>query len=149
MTVLHMSESDALTGLLNRQSFEARMKQPPACSSLTCVYVDANDLHKTNNTYGHAAGDKLLYCVAQAMLEAFGDEQVFRIGGDEFVAIAPDLSVEKALQLLSEVRQNVESHGYSISAGMERATTPCSLMPLLNSAEAKMSAEKERYHIVR
>ena len=119
LQVLHMSESDQLTGLLNRWCFDRRLKEPvPEGSSVTCVYVDANDLHRINNDYGHDAGDRLLCSVSGAMQDVFGDEQVYRVGGDEFVAVMPGIGIREAGELVSRVRRQVEADGYSVSVGL-------------------------------
>ena len=146
-----MSQSDALTGLLNRHCYEQRIAEPvgPEHSSLTCLYADANGLHRINNEQGHDAGDALLCCVADAMRDIFGDEQVFRIGGDEFVALLPDEELAAVREKTAELRKRVEARGYSVAVGMERGLAPCSIRPMLRSAELKMQEDKQRWHTAR
>ena len=57
-----LSETDLLTGLFNRNSYEQKLKTYSSmCNQvLPCVYVDVNGLHELNNTRGHAAEDKML-----------------------------------------------------------------------------------------
>jgi diguanylate cyclase (GGDEF) domain len=82
-----MAEADSLTGLRNRNSFEQRLGSyaEKAQRTVACVYIDANGLHKLNNTQGHAAGDAMLQYLAEQMVYRFGREDVYRIGGDEFM----------------------------------------------------------------
>lgn len=90
LQIIHMSIYDNLTGLLNRNSYEANLSAYiDSCNEMiACIYIDANGLHELNNFYGHAAGDKMLQSVADLLKEMFGPEDSFRIGGDEFVAFA-------------------------------------------------------------
>ena len=61
--------TDVLTGLRNRFCYEHALEgvldadAAPAC----CLYIDANGLHDLNNTLGHAAGDAMLVCIADAL----------------------------------------------------------------------------------
>ena len=89
MEVLHLSTSDPLTGLLNRRSFEESveaLQTTPPMSVMIC-YVDVNGLHELNYAKGHEAGDRLLTATAQELLKRFGENSVFRVGGDEFMLL--------------------------------------------------------------
>lgn len=85
-----------LTGLLNRNSYEKNvLEYPGRCrESVTCIYVDVNGLHTLNDSKGHAAGDEMLRAVAGALRDCFGEKDVYRIGGDEFVVFARDEALE-------------------------------------------------------
>ena len=146
--VLHMSESDALTELHNRRSYEEHLSAFPAqCrKTVACVYLDANGLHELNETQGHDAGDAMLCCVAEALRAQFGDEDTYRIGGDEFVALAADMSWDELRQRIDAVRTAIEEAGYSIAVGMEQNTLPCTMGALIRSAEAKMFSDKNRIY---
>ena len=73
---------DVQTGTLNRRAFveaEARKTLPWAVA-----LVDVDSLKWVNDVLGHAAGDKLLLEVASALQARLGDDNVYRMGGDEF-----------------------------------------------------------------
>ena len=95
----NLAERDQLTKLCNRTSYEHRIPAyPDRCkASLACIYADANGLHELNETGGHLAGDSMLCCIADALRDLFGEDHTYRIGGDEFVAFAPDVE-EAALR---------------------------------------------------
>ena len=87
-----LSQTDALTGLLNRRGFEARLKDVVAHAKLTgsggaLVYVDFDNFKQINDRHGHAQGDAALRAGAELLRRAFrtGD-LVARLGGDEFAA---------------------------------------------------------------
>ena len=88
---------DALTGLQNRNSYKKAVQafDNTEAASMACVYVDANGLHELNNRQGHEAGDVMLKTVAHILLEHFNQEEVFRIGGDEFVALLTGISAKE------------------------------------------------------
>ena len=90
-----VARTDNLTGLPNRQAFEETFQHYQAVLArhperhLALFMLDLNGLKRTNDQYGHAAGDALLNHMAQQLRTLCRqDEQIFRIGGDEFVLLA-------------------------------------------------------------
>lgn len=84
-----MASTDALTGLYNRahsiELMEEYIGDHPAAQT-AIMYMDLDNFKSVNDTMGHAAGDSLLICVANAMRSYFGEDAVLgRIGGDEFI----------------------------------------------------------------
>lgn len=84
-----MAATDALTGLYNRaHSLElmAQYIRENRDMATAVIYMDLDNFKTVNDTLGHAAGDSMLVCVANAMRSYFGREAVLgRIGGDEFI----------------------------------------------------------------
>ena len=64
--------------------------------------LDTNDLKKVNDTYGHERGDVYLQTCSQLICKVFAHSPVFRIGGDEFVAILEHMDYELREALLVE-----------------------------------------------
>lgn len=88
------AEHDALTGLLNRQAFE-QFKDELRTSSdpIALLLIDVDVFKSINDTYGHETGDRALIKVARLLKESFrSTDYVFRIGGDEFALILPDIT---------------------------------------------------------
>ena len=88
---------DQLTGLLNRASLEAELRQAQSSSPLShLLLIDLDRFKRVNDTLGHSAGDALLRQTGAVISEVIGAAgKVFRIGGDEFAAIVcgvPDLA---------------------------------------------------------
>lgn len=142
--VKEQGERDLLTRLNNRNRFETdREHHAEWCQhSLTCVYLDVNGLHELNNREGHEAGDRLLQTVAELVRSKFGDRFSYRIGGDEFVALLPDTSREKAALLVREVRALLTEAGASVSIGVGYSTDVLSIEGVIRSAEQAMFEEK-------
>lgn len=103
------SVHDELTGLLNRRGLFAVapaqldvVRQHSIGGAL--LYFDVDGLKATNDRYGHAAGDDLLRSAAGVLRAAFREaDTVARVGGDEFVVIATDISRDEHPAMLTRV----------------------------------------------
>ena len=87
-----LAEEDALTGLLNRRSFdsilEQRLAQRRPEETVAMVLLDLDGFKQINDNHGHEFGDQVLRLTAQRLLQVFREEDsLTRIGGDEFAAI--------------------------------------------------------------
>ena len=89
-----LAYTDLLTGIPNRQDFERRAERmtEEELKQSAVLFMDANDLKKANDEYGHEAGDQLLKVVGQSLSKACLKTRSFcaRYGGDEFVACIID-----------------------------------------------------------
>lgn len=86
-----MSFSDQLTGVMNRNAYERKIKSMFARGgSVGLILADVNGLKQTNDNEGHAASDRLIIETAHALAKEFGVERVFRTGGDEFLVVLQD-----------------------------------------------------------
>jgi len=104
--VERLSQYDALTGLPNRILLTDRLQQAMAQVlrrglQLAVVYLDLDGFKAFNDHRGHKAGDELLLHVAQRLKAALPEDATLaRMGGDEFVAVLPDLPHVAAAQPL-------------------------------------------------
>ncbi|MGN0670395.1 MAG: diguanylate cyclase domain-containing protein, partial [Oscillospiraceae bacterium] len=88
------SRQDALTGLWNRSYTEENVNQL-LCEGVhgTLFMIDMDNFKAINDNYGHIAGDKTLKMFAETLEEYFEEGDILcRIGGDEFVVFAPNLT---------------------------------------------------------
>lgn len=143
-----MATTDLLTNLKNRNAYEQTISQyeENLPASLSCVYADANGLHELNNSQGHAAGDRMLQTVATAFVELFGQEHVYRIGGDEFLVfteIDSDCTSEKAMAAKSKASEA----GYHVSIGTASTKEHDNVGAVIKSAEQRMYEDKKRYYM--
>lgn len=148
LQIIHLSEYDSLTGLLNRNSYEQNLPTyMDVCKkSIACIYIDANGLHELNNSLGHAAGDKMLQSVADILKEKFGPEDTFRIGGDEFVAFAIDIDEQEVEERVNQIKEDTHRQGYHLSIGVAYAAAFDDINRLIRTAEQRMYEEKVRFY---
>jgi diguanylate cyclase (GGDEF)-like protein len=114
---------DPLTGLANRRFIltqlggmvsGARRHHRP----LTIAVIDIDHFKAVNDTHGHAQGDKVLAAVAHAMREHLrAEDQLGRLGGEEFLALLPDTGADMAPAALEKLRASVEEVGVTVSIG--------------------------------
>lgn len=89
------SETDPLTGVLNRRGWDQCCeREEQRCrdlgSPLAVLVIDLDDLKRTNDRFGHAAGDARIVAVARHLADGLGDGAILaRVGGDEFAALLP------------------------------------------------------------
>ena len=105
---LHFSAyRDSLTGLRNVTSYKnlaANLDEEieNKTANFGVAVFDLNQLKNTNDTYGHDAGDKLIVTAANVISNVFKRSPVFRIGGDEFLAILQHRDLEEREELFAQ-----------------------------------------------
>lgn len=95
-----LSETDRMTGILNRGGGEAKIREmmDSGRSGMFCL-LDADKFKSINDNYGHGVGDKVLIEIANCLKKSFRDNDiVLRLGGDEFAAYAPTVVNENVGQ---------------------------------------------------
>ena len=93
---------DKLTGLLNKGAVEEKLDALCRRKSGYLMMIDLDSFKLVNDIYGHEMGDKVLVVFADILKEALGEESIIgRIGGDEFVAFAPDFQRENKIRKIS------------------------------------------------
>lgn len=111
-----LSAIDPLTGLMNRRYFDKRLiaecrRSKREMSNLSLAMLDIDHFKKINDTYGHLCGDHCLKEFATILKETIKrpSDIICRYGGEEFVIILPNTSLEGLAKLLEKVRKNVAS----------------------------------------
>lgn len=84
--MIALIETDPLTGLLNRSSWNDNLeKLSNSESSFAVIFIDIDNFKNINDTYGHQKGDEVLKLTSKWLKNSFRDEDmIFRLGGDEF-----------------------------------------------------------------
>lgn len=142
-----MSTTDQLTGAGNRRGFTEYVKGLPAGTSAAFIYGDLNGLKKVNDDRGHEEGDKLLCKAVEIMNSAVGKRHVFRMGGDEFLVVMPDVNEKQTKRLLQDLRTRYRSSGVSIALGYIVRQAPIeNLDEVLSEADYNMYRDKQRIY---
>ena len=124
---------DALTGILNKNAYnemtESIQKRISSgiCEEFAIVMLDIDNLKHVNDSFGHGYGDRYIINACAHLCETFRNSAVYRIGGDEFVAVLTGRDYAKKFLLMEELRNRsagfvneatIESGAASFSAGL-------------------------------
>jgi diguanylate cyclase (GGDEF)-like protein len=107
--------TDALTGLLNRTSLETTVPELVELARrngtpLTCLMIDLDHFKQVNDTYGHAAGDRVLVETASRFAATVRKSDVLiRYGGEEFLLLLPGTNADGAVTMAARLRDALEA----------------------------------------
>ncbi|GLY28256.1 sensor domain-containing diguanylate cyclase [Kineosporia sp. NBRC 101731] len=129
----------------NRSSADASARR------VSAVAVDVNGLKRVNDTAGHAAGDQLLISVARLLMQHFSPligSMTARVGGDEFVVLVPNHSVEAVLSCADALCASAANllAGAGVSCGIASTTRA---WPHLTATDLFRAADQAQYEAKR
>ena len=125
-----LAETDALTGLANRRALRRRLtddlrRARRYGSPVSLLLVDVDGLKRINDTRGHAAGDRVIRRVADAITATLREADLgARWGGDEFAILLPDTSGDAARRSAARLaghlrfRRGTDADPVSVSVGI-------------------------------
>jgi diguanylate cyclase (GGDEF)-like protein len=111
--IKELANRDGLTNLYNHRYFQERLREIIRDSGerwpVSLLMVEVDQFKAYNDTYGHRQGDKALHSLSRALEQSTHarDGLVARYGGDEFVAILPQVGPREAVNVTREVRDQV------------------------------------------
>ena len=143
---------DELTGVCSRSAMiklTADLMKHRSQKEFGVINMDINGLKQVNDRYGHEAGDRLILENVKAMTDILGTQSLYRIGGDEFLAILTDVSKEEFEQLAARIHAlpKIEG-GVNISAGSCWAGTEMKTAEAIRAADESMYQEKKKYYMM-
>jgi diguanylate cyclase (GGDEF)-like protein len=160
ISLLDYSESDTLTGLRNRKTFERFFEriraQVESDATATAgagndaepywlALVDIDHFKSINDSYGHLFGDEVLLLMSRLMKRAFrGADSLFRFGGEEFVVVLERTSAAGVLIALDRLRNSVAEYQFpqvrhvTISIGATRITRSDIVTTCVERADAAL-----------
>ena len=158
----HMALHDALTGLPNRALLDDRLVHGLAMATrqswgMAVMFLDLDAFKQINDTYGHAAGDRVLKVVSKRLIgNTRSDDTASRYGGDEFVYLMMDVKSEddvaqfaqmllESLHMPCEVRTNSATVSLQVKVSIGIALFPqhsCAADELMHLADAAMYKAK-------
>ena len=139
---------DTLTGLANRSKYESDLRelQYSDYDSMVCTYIDVVGLHEVNDHLGHRSGDNLLCTIANAARKFFVSSRIYRVGGDEFVVLTPNLPPYDAWTASDRMRSFLREKDCEISVGIQNTNNLHKLDEAVNKAEQAMLQDKQAYY---
>jgi diguanylate cyclase (GGDEF)-like protein len=123
-----VAATDSLTGLPNRRAFEQALRRDLARAErskepLAVVMIDVDFFKRVNDTYGHATGDVVLRSLADVLRATLRTGDIAaRLGGEEFVALLPNASVEGGKIVAERLRAKLENTAMPGPAGTFNVT---------------------------
>ena len=143
----YMSVTDALTGVRNRMALRQDYDSFQG-HEVVVMMADLDDFKAVNDTGGHDEGDRILKETGRLLGETFGTSHCYRYGGDEFLVIVPDMSLDEFQGKLNTMLANrpLSSNGAQtgLSVGYVHAVLhdSNSLRTLISVADEKLYVEK-------
>lgn len=153
-----LTDVDELTGLLNRVAMERDLEREQAQArrtgrSFTIAMIDADQFKPVNDTYGHAFGDRVLETLAERLMASLRPrDAVYRYGGEEFLVLLPETTLDAAAPVLERLRVQASSREMgdaeqqitqTISIGAAEVTADEPLDDAIERADAALYRAKQ------
>ena len=144
-----LAERDELTGVNNRRNlitlFQRELDRSRRYGSILSVaMVDIDFFKSFNDTYGHQAGDDVLRTIAQVLVSASREIDIIgRYGGEEFVALLPETTMEQAQVYCEHLRARVELRGLDLKTRFNK-TRPLTISVGMTQAVPAAGDDVER-----
>lgn len=159
--LLRNKDTDSLTGLYNRQSFDAKLSKLHSnfalenrtqdnSSDYIFALLDIDLFKSINDNFGHVYGDEVLILFANAMRKTFREvDLLFRYGGEEFAVILNNASLKQAESILNRFRNNIQNitlplgDSVTVSIGYCQFTNQVPLASITDRADRALYYSKE------
>lgn len=142
-----MSYSDQLTGFGNRYAMSEHIENMPDGESVGVVFCDVTGLKQVNDTQGHDAGDKLILRACESLRRVFPEYELFRIGGDEFLILCPEIEEEKLEEKVEALKKDMKETSVNMAVGaVWQKEGKKNIDRLLSESEKLMYEDKSAYY---
>ena len=152
-----LAVKDTLTGVGNKNAYFEKVKQLEAGDDrqYAVAVFDLNGLKTINDNFGHEIGDQAIAKAAAALRTVFGTENVYRIGGDEFIALLFDRSEDDMRALFTRLEQEIEKQNKGnteLPVGISKGFCVCAAgsgdeyKAVVSRADKSMYADKAEYY---
>lgn len=149
-----MTKTDELTKILNRRCYDEELEklEIELPENLVVISADVNNLKHLNDTKGHAAGDELICAAATVLTETFKDYgNVFRTGGDEFVAFIKTDDIKSLEQQVTKRMQEwkgdaIDSIQISMGYATKKENPSMNIKQLCKLADSQMYKAKAEFY---
>lgn len=159
--LLRNKDTDSLTGLYNRQSFDYKLvklhnnfdnenRSGDTPNQYCFALLDIDHFKLVNDKFGHIYGDEVLLLFSNIMKETFRDSDIlFRYGGEEFAILLSDVDLDLAKTILDRFRENIEEFYFPMenkvttSIGFCKFTNEAPLSTIIERADKALYYAKE------
>lgn len=156
--LLRNKDTDSLTGLYNRQSFDMKLsklhnnlgsenRSDDEPVSYCFALLDIDFFKKVNDKYGHVYGDEVLLLFSNLMKKTFrDDDMLFRYGGEEFAILLNNVDLEQARFILNRFRENVENFNFPMDNKVTTSVGYCDFNKTFTLTSIIEHADKALYY---
>ena len=142
-----LSYMDQLTQIGNRHAMNEFIDNLPDNKTLGVVYCDVTGLKKVNDTEGHEAGDRYIRKACQSLSSAFGEYNLFRVGGDEFLGLCLGIDETSLKEKEELLRKNMQDNSVILAVGtVWSGKGKKDIDTLISNAEKLMYEDKLQYY---
>ncbi len=139
-TVAYQATYDPLTGLINRNEFETRLRQAIKRARdlnipSVLIYLDLDQFKIVNDTAGHLVGDQLLAELAQLLRQNVrSSDNLGRLGGDEFGLLLENCSLEQGQKFSQALLDKIKAYQFTWQDRHFQVGVSIGLVPILGNA---------------
>ena len=160
--IYRQANIDSLTGLGNKRAYQRAVRQledriRDNRAEFTVAVFDLNGLKAINDKYGHESGDMALSDAGRILKKVFGDVRVYRFGGDEFIAVDTNSTLESMKQRfglldweLEELERIEKKYAFPLALAKGAAAyipeTDADFMTVFERADQAMYEDKRKYY---
>lgn len=138
---------DQLTGLGNRHAMNDYIKSMESRQSVGVLYCDVMGLKRTNDEKGHLEGDNLLIRASECLRKTFGSYALFRIGGDEFLALCEGITRQELEERVEHLKEEMKTVGALMALGyVWRRDGDADMDQLMKEADSLMYEDKRAWY---
>ncbi len=159
-----LAVTDALTGLWNKTAYIENTKTLDdeirnGCCAFSVAAFDMNGLKRINDTYGHEYGDMAIKDASKVLTAVFGKKNLYRIGGDEFIAIMDQTTAREMEDLFDELdreltKENRTEKEYRVPLAISKGFSTfvpgedADYKELFRKADESMYQDKDKYYMI-
>jgi diguanylate cyclase (GGDEF)-like protein len=148
-----LSSRDMLTETLNRNEMNNYVtalsdgRTAPG-KPVGVLFADLNGLKRINDSFGHSAGDELIKAATRVLRNVFHDEEIFRVGGDEFTVIVVDATLEEMEEKAKAIKEFAKHENkVNLAVGYHVEDDCRNVRTALRKADEKMYEDKRQYYM--
>lgn len=145
--LIDISYHDRLTGFGNRYAVDKFVFSNRFDNGLAVIYCDINGLKKVNDSFGHLAGDELILRACDCMKRVFKGYKLFRVGGDELVAMCDGITEQQMNELVEKLKSVLAECDVVMAIGTEwERGDDIKMDKLMGNAEQRMYKDKAQFY---
>lgn len=144
-----LSYKDDLTKVKNRNGYIMSLERISYLMShnVGVIFIDINDLKVINDTLGHVQGDEVIKDISQKISHYFSSEEIYRIGGDEFVVICENITKDKFEEKLNKLTSELNEKKKRVAIGSTWDKDGKKVISMVKEADRLMYEDKKRSKI--